>query len=107
MAFRSALIVAFRSFEHEFVRTACLDRQHGEVPLVQAERHILSAGTDRFDLLSGGRFDGVGAVDRGVKFDRGERDQRLSATHLGGMFTVTCHPLGPPKVAGPLHRAAI
>ena len=35
---------------------------------------------------------------------RGERDQRLSATHLGGMLTATCHPLGPPKVAGPLHR---
>jgi DNA processing protein len=28
---------------------------------------------------------------------------RLSATRLGGIFSVTCHPLGPPKVAGPLH----
>jgi len=29
---------------------------------------------------------------------------RLSATRLGGIFTATCHQLGPPKVAGTLHR---
>ena len=33
--------------------------------------------------------------------------QRLSATRLGGMLTVTCHPLGPPKVAGPLHPTVV
>ncbi len=34
-----------------------------------------------------------------------ERDQRLSAARLGGIFTASCHPLGPRKVAGPLHGA--
>ena len=37
----------------------------------------------------------------------GERNQRLSDTRLGGMFAATCHPLGPPKVAGPLHRSLV
>ena len=39
----------------------------------------------------------------GLLLREGERDQRLSAARLGGIFTATCHQLGPPKVAGPLH----
>jgi hypothetical protein len=43
----------------------------------------------------------------GLLLRGGERDHRLSATRLGGMFAVTCHPLGPPKVAGPLQAASM
>jgi hypothetical protein len=39
----------------------------------------------------------------GLLLREAERDQRLSAAGLGGMFAVTCHPLGPPEVAGPPH----
>ncbi len=39
----------------------------------------------------------------GLLLRGGERDQRLFVARLGGIFTATCHPLGPRKVAGPLH----
>ena len=37
-------------------------------------------------------------------WEPGKRDQRPSATRLGEISTATCHPLGPPEVAGPLQQ---